>query len=148
MKNALESLRAAAAKLDTVSGNGAQVSKQSLLAALPPDAPRQVQNLLLALAQAGRLDELPRVVQAFERSMQETSQRAISGEVTSAVPLDDAQRARITEELRTTYGRQLELRFSVDPSIIGGLIIRVGDQVLDNSLRARLSVIQRNMLAG
>jgi F-type H+-transporting ATPase subunit delta len=40
------------------------------------------------------------------------------------------------------------VRFRVDPSLIGGLIIRIGDQVLDNSLRTRLSAIQRNMLAG
>ena len=46
------------------------------------------------------------------------------------------------------YGDRLELRFQVDPTLIGGLIIRVGDQVLDNSLRTRLSSIQRNMLAG
>jgi F-type H+-transporting ATPase subunit delta len=63
------------------------------------------------------------------------------------VPLDDGQRAKIASELRERYGDGLELRFSVDPSLIGGLIIRIGDQVLDNSLRARLSAIQRNMLA-
>jgi F-type H+-transporting ATPase subunit delta len=147
IRNALETLRTAAAKLDTVSNNGSQLTKQQIIAALPPDAPRQLQNLLLTLAQAGTLDELPHVADAFERYVQATSHDVLTGEVTSAVALNDAQRTRIIEDLQAKYGRTLELRFHVDPSIIGGLIIRVGDQVLDNSLRARLSVIQRNMLA-
>jgi F-type H+-transporting ATPase subunit delta len=41
---------------------------------------------------------------------------------------------------------ELDVKFSVDESLIGGLVIRVGDQVLDNSLRSRLGAIQRNML--
>ena len=65
------------------------------------------------------------------------------------VPIDatPAERDQIVSDLRGRYGERLDLRFGVDASLIGGLIIRVGDQVLDNSLRARLSAIQRNMLA-
>ena len=46
--------------------------------------------------------------------------------------LDEQQRAKIVGDLRARYGDRLELRYSVDPSLIGGLIIRIGDQVLDN----------------
>ena len=105
-----------------------------------------MRNFLLTLAQEGALDRLPEIVRSFERYSQAGAQK-LSGEVISAVALDDAQQKRITEELRARYGDQLELRFSVDPSLIGGLIIRIGDQVLDNSLRTRLSAIQRSMLA-
>ena len=72
----------------------------------------------------------------------------LTGEVISAIELSESQQAKIVGELRGRYGERLELRFATDPSLIGGLIIRVGDQVLDNSLRTRLSAIQRNMLAG
>ena len=141
----LRTLRAASAGLEGVDGTGPDVEAR-INAALPADAPREARNFLLALAREGALDRLPAIVQSFERYSRGEAQ-ALNSEVTSAVPLDEAQRAKITDELRARYGERLEVRFSVDPSLIGGLIIRVGDQVLDNSLRTRLSAIQRNMLA-
>ena len=120
--------------------------EQQLNAAVPADAPREVRNFLQAMAREGVLDRLPSVVQAFER-YGKSDTRPLSGEIISAVELSDEQRATIISDLRGRYGERLDLRFSVDPSLIGGLIIRIGDQVLDNSLRARLSAIQRNMLA-
>jgi F-type H+-transporting ATPase subunit delta len=141
---ALQALRAAATRLD---GAGDADLEARITAALPPDAPREVRNFLLALVREGALGRLPAIVQAFEGYSQ-TEGRALNSEVTSAVALSQEQQARIREDLRQRYGDRLEVRFNVDPSLIGGLIIRVGDQVLDNSLRTRLSSIQRNMLAG
>jgi F-type H+-transporting ATPase subunit delta len=140
---ALQALRAAAGKLEGASGPDLEAR---ISAALPAEAPREVRNFLLALAREGALDRLPAIVRAFERYSQGEARR-LDSEVVSAVLLDDGQRAKIAGELRERYGDNLELRFSVDPSLIGGLIIRVGDRVLDNSLRTRLSAIQRNMLA-
>jgi F-type H+-transporting ATPase subunit delta len=142
---AARSLRVAAAKLEGAQGDSATLEQQ-VGAALPADAPREVRNFLIAMAREGTLDRLPEVVQSFEHYRQADT-RPLTGEVISAVTLDDAQRAKITRDLQARYGERLDLRFSVDPSLIGGLIIRIGDQVLDNSLRARLSAIQRNMLA-
>ena len=142
---ALQSLRAVATRLDGATGPGADI-EGFLKSALPADAPREVRNFLLAMAREGTLDRLPAVVRAFEGYSQGEA-RTLTGEIISAVSLDEQQRGRITEELRARYGERLDLRFSVDSSLIGGLIIRVGDQVLDNSLRARLSAIQRNMLS-
>jgi F-type H+-transporting ATPase subunit delta len=142
---ALQALRAAATKLDGTGDAGPEL-EASITAALPPDAPREVRNFLLALVREGALGRLPAIVQAFEGYSQAET-RALNSEVTSAVALSQDQQARIREDLRQRYGDRLEVRFTVDPSLIGGLIIRVGDQVLDNSLRTRLSSIQRNMLA-
>lgn len=142
---ALQSLKTTAAKLADTQGDSAAL-EQTLNTALPADAPREVRNFLLAMAREGVLDRLPSVVQAFEQYGKSDS-RPVSGEIVSAVELSEAQRATILSDLRGRYGERLELRYSVDPSLIGGLIIRIGDQVLDNSLRARLSAIQRNMLA-
>jgi F-type H+-transporting ATPase subunit delta len=142
---ALQALRSAAANLEGVAGTGLELEAR-IDASLPADAPREVRNFLLALAREEALDRLPAVVQAFERYGQREA-RVLNSEVISAVSLNADQQAKIAGELRERYGDQLEVRFSVDPSLIGGLIIRVGDQVLDNSLRARLSAVQRNMLA-
>jgi F-type H+-transporting ATPase subunit delta len=142
---ALQSLKTAAGKLEGAQGDHAALEQQ-LTAALPPDAPREVRNFLLAMAREGQLSQLPGVVQAFEQ-YGKAEARPLTGEVISAVELSDDQRAKVLGDLRSRYGERLDLRFNVDPSLIGGLIIRIGDQVLDNSLRARLSAIQRNMLA-
>ena len=142
---AQKSLRGAAERLAGAQGDGTALEQQ-IAAALPADAPREVRNFLLTLAREGKLDLIAAVAQSFDLYSQ-SSARPLTGEVISAVELDDQQRAKIEKDLRTRYGDRLELRFTVDPSLIGGLIIRIGDQVLDNSLRARLSAVQRNMLA-
>ncbi|HEX5688543.1 MAG TPA: ATP synthase F1 subunit delta [Roseiflexaceae bacterium] len=141
----LQALRAAAANLDGADVSGSDVEAR-INAALPADAPREARNFLLTLVREGALGRLPAIVQAFEQYSQGET-RAISSEVTSAVDLSEAQQAKIAGDLRQRYGEQIDVRFGVDPSLIGGLIIRVGDQVLDNSLRTRLSAVQRNMLA-
>jgi F-type H+-transporting ATPase subunit delta len=143
--DAQKALKAAVKRLDGVQGDAATLEQQ-VIAALPPDTSREVRNFLLTLARDGKLDLLPAVVQSFEQYGQSNA-RPLTGEVISAIELDDQQRAKIANDLHGRYGDRLELRYSVDPSLIGGMIIRIGDQVLDNSLRARLSAVQRSMLA-
>lgn len=144
MGKALEQLRAAAPKL---TGAGPGDVTQRIDAALPADALPQVRNFLLALAREGLLDQAPEVVEAFAGYAVSGPAVALDATVTSATALSEAQQATIAADLRGRYGANLKLDFAVDPSLIGGLIIRVGDQVLDNSLRTRLSAIQRSMLA-
>jgi len=67
--------------------------------------------------------------------------------VTSAVPLGGQYQSQIVQQLRSKYGAALDVSFQVDPAILGGLIIRVGDQVLDESVRSRLTTVQQRMLA-
>ncbi len=139
---------AALQALHSVTSVNGEVTPERLLAALPEDAPREVRNLILALGKEGNLDRLPAVVDAFEQMTRRGGARPLSGEVTSAVELSPHQRERIADQLKARYGPDLELRFSVDESLIGGLIIRIGDQVLDTSLRTRMAAIQRNMMTG
>jgi F-type H+-transporting ATPase subunit delta len=140
---ALEQLRAAAPKLAKAgSGNAAA----RVEAALPADALPQVRNFLLGLAQEGMLNQVEAITDAFTAYAEAAGTQALDASVISAVTLSDAQQQQIKADLRQRYG-EVVVAFTVDPSLIGGLIIRVGDQVLDNSLRTRLSAIQRNMLA-
>lgn len=142
---AVEQLQLAAPKLAKVSGG--ELAKQ-IDAALPPQALPQVRNFLLGLAREGLLDQLDDIVTAFTAFASGAPEAALDAVVTSAVELSSAQQAKILAELKERYGTGVVVSFTVDPTLIGGLIIRVGDQVLDNSLRTRLSVLQRNMLAG
>jgi F-type H+-transporting ATPase subunit delta len=139
---ALEQLRAAAPRL---AGPGDVA--QRIDAALPADALPQVRNFLLGLAKEGLLDQVPGVVSAFEEMATAVQPKALDATITSAVELTPAQRQTIESDLAQRYGAGISVSYQVDPTLIGGLILRVGDQVLDNSLRTRLSAIQRNMLS-
>lgn len=139
---ALEQLRAAAPKLAAGSGDVAQ----RVEAALPEGALPQVRNFLLGLAKEGLLSDVGAVTEAFAGFVSGPPAQALDAQVTSAVALTAAQQAAIVADLKQRYG-DVSVTFAVDESLIGGLVIRVGDQVLDNSLRTRLSAIQRNMLA-
>lgn len=126
---------------------GGATSADAVNAKLGADAPREVKNLVATLGASGTLAVLESVSKAFERATQRGTQ-VIDAAVVSAVALGDAEQAAITADLRGKYGESLQVNFSVDEALIGGLVVRVGDQVLDNSLRTRLSAVQRSMLAG
>jgi F-type H+-transporting ATPase subunit delta len=63
--------------------------------------------------------------------------------VTTAVPLDDAQRQRLTASLTAQLGRQVQVQVDIDPKVVGGVLVRVGDEVIDGSTRHRLAQARR-----
>lgn len=146
MSGVLQSLKTAAPRLQNVSLDGPEAQSR-IAAALPADTPPLVGRFLVGLANAGKLDQISSVVRELEKLAQAGGAATLDAEVTSAVELSEAQRERIISDLRNRYGEGLQVAFRTDASLIGGLIIRVGDQVLDNSLRTRLGAIQRNMTA-
>ena len=141
--NTISQLRGAAEKLAAAPAGDAP---ERITAALPQGAAPEVRNFLAVLAREGALDQLPAVVAALEAYAPRSDQGPVGGEITSAQPLSPEQRQHIADDLAKRYGQQLNLQFKEDPSLIGGLIIRVGDQVLDSSLRTRLSAVQRSMI--
>lgn len=67
--------------------------------------------------------------------------------VTTAIPLADAQKAAVEARLlETSRYRKMEMHYSVDPSVIGGMIIRIGDRVVDSSIRTKLEALTRQLL--
>lgn len=69
-------------------------------------------------------------------------------EVTSAVPLTDEQRARLGESLAVKTGKRVQLMGRVDPEIMGGLVLRIGDTIVDGSVRTRLQQLRSRLLTG
>jgi F-type H+-transporting ATPase subunit delta len=65
--------------------------------------------------------------------------------VTSAVALTDDQRIALASKLEAQYGAGLEIRYRLDPAILGGLIVRVGDKLIDGSLAARMAAMKRTL---
>jgi F-type H+-transporting ATPase subunit delta len=76
----------------------------------------------------------------------ERQERSIARVVT-AVPLTDAQESRLAATLSDLYGRRMSLRVAIDPTVVGGLVVRVGDEVIDGSIAAKLAGA-RSALAG
>jgi F-type H+-transporting ATPase subunit delta len=101
-------------------------------------------NFVGVLAQNRRLSQLPNVIRAFNL-LAARHRGEITAEVTSARPLDDAQVAAIKQNLRTRMGRDIAVDLSVDPAILGGLVVKVGSQMIDSSIRTKLNNLAHAM---
>jgi F-type H+-transporting ATPase subunit delta len=69
-------------------------------------------------------------------------------DVVAAVPLTDAERDQLAASLHQRTGKQIVLQVSIDPSLVGGMILRMGDTILDGSIRTRLEQLRTRLLAG
>ncbi|MCU1593288.1 MAG: synthase subunit delta [Frankiales bacterium] len=65
--------------------------------------------------------------------------------VTTAIPLDDAQKSRLAASLSAQLGREISLQVEVDPKVVGGVVVHVGDEIIDGSTRHRLAEARRNL---
>lgn len=105
-----------------------------------------VRNTVHLLADKGRLGQLDRVLKAL-LELAEAETRSVRVEVTSARPLSDAYCARLAEKLQQVTELKVVLVKNEDPSLIGGVVTRVGDQVFDGSLSNQLSQLRETLLA-
>ena len=95
-------------------------------------------NFVRVLAENERLGVLREVVGQFE-ALRNELEGVIDAKVSSAFALSDAQLGEIVATLRAKYGRDVKATVSVDPELIGGVSIRVGDEVMDASVRSKLA---------
>jgi len=105
-----------------------------------------LRNTVNLLADKGRLGHLEDVLHALEE-LAEAETGRVRVEVTSAKPLSDAYYTQLTEKLQRATDKQVVLVKKQDPSLIGGVVTRVGDQVFDGSLSNRLSELRETLLA-
>lgn len=101
-------------------------------------------NVLGVLAANRRLDQIPAVIRAFN-SLAASHRGEITAEVTSAHPLDDAQIDALKAQLKKRVGSDVSVSTSVDPSILGGLVVKIGSQMIDNSIKTRLNTLSQAM---
>ena len=95
-------------------------------------------NFLNLLVEKKRADILPEIAEEF-RMMVDEEKNISHGSVTSAVELSDELQAKVKAALEKLTGKQVELSTSVDPSLIGGIVAKVGDLVLDGSIKTQLA---------
>ena len=101
-------------------------------------------NFLGVLAQNRRLNQLPAIIRAF-RQLAAAHRGETTAEVTSAHPLDSDQVDALKQQLRTRVGREVAVDLSVDPSLLGGLVVKIGSQMIDSSIKTRLNSLAHAM---
>ena len=106
-----------------------------------------VRNLTVLLAERGRIDLLPSVAAEYRRLVNR-KRGIVTAIVTSAAPLTDDELAAVRAKVEGMTGSTVELETVVDESLIGGVAVRVGDKLLDASVRGRLERLRDQLVAG
>jgi F-type H+-transporting ATPase subunit delta len=120
-------------------------NKKATIADLLGERARPITATLLGfVVESGRARELPKIVEELAALAAERRQNAFA-EVRTAVPLSDEKREQIARALARATGRSIEVKAVVDPTVIGGVLARVGDEVFDGTIRSRLDDAKQHL---
>lgn len=119
---------------------------QTLIDLCGNEVDAKVQNFVLVLAANKRLGLLADIVVLFEQFKAER-ERTVDVDVVSAFPMDAAAQQQLSAVLKNKLQREIKLSTSVDKSLIGGVVVRAGDTVIDNSISGRLKKLAEAMSA-
>ena len=101
-------------------------------------------NTLRLMAQKRRLFVLPALVREL-RALIAEAKGEVTADVTAATDLTEAQQQKLSETLKASVGKDVKLNLSVDEGLIGGLVVKVGSQMIDTSIRSKLAALQSTM---
>jgi len=121
-------------------------AKTAALEDLLQGADELVRNFVLLLSDKGRSGLLEEIAREFERLVAE-HEGTIHVELTTAVELSDADARKLVKQIEEASGRRVEASRSVDPDLIGGIVMQVGSHRLDASVRGRLERLRRQLVA-
>jgi F-type H+-transporting ATPase subunit delta len=121
--------------------------KNAVLAkAFEDRAPRLFLRFLQRLVMNRRQMLIPEIANEYRDLVDEVEGR-VHAQVTLAKPVDEEQRAAIARQLTHTLGQPVVPEVRINPNILGGIIVRVGDRVMDGSVRRRLGLLRNRMIA-
>jgi F-type H+-transporting ATPase subunit delta len=118
--------------------------KQAVIESLAPNLVPELRNLTRLLIRRSRIHIVPAVAEAFANYLDEARGR-VEAEVTSARALSDDEVRAIEIQLNRRTGRTVTLKTALEPSLIGGIVIRVGDELIDASIATRLERLRQRM---
>lgn len=107
-------------------------------------APQVMINFLRLAVQKRRAEVLPDIAEVFQ-GMVYAERNTSQGTVVTAIEIDDALKGKIQEKLEKITGKKILLESRVDPSIIGGLVAKVGDLVLDGSIKSQIAGLKESI---
>ena len=105
----------------------------------------KIRNFLYVVIDHRRVHELPSIVEAFEVLLDEHL-GFIRADVSSALPLNDAQRGALEVELTRMSGKKAKLKFQTDPALVAGVVARVGSKVYDGSVKGQLERFRARLI--
>ncbi len=125
-----------------------QVQKEQVLDNALPDLQNAASNFAKLLVRKRRANLAPQIIEAFREQL--NSVRGIAeATVTTAVPLSDDARTAVEDAVRRyTNAETVSLSEAVDNTIIGGAVVKIGDRIIDGSVRTRLSTMRRSLAQG
>ena len=120
-------------------------AKARILADLAGDEEPLFKNFLLLTAEKGRAGELEIIAEEFERLMAR-EERRLTVELTTARELTDAEAQAIVAQIEEAAGRKVEATRSVDPELVGGIVLQAGSYRVDASVRGRLQRLRQELI--
>ncbi|MGB2591773.1 MAG: ATP synthase F1 subunit delta [Candidatus Acidiferrum sp.] len=105
-----------------------------------------IRNFLFVISDHQRTHILPEIIAAFEDVIRQR-QGIAEAEVSSASELSAAQKKRFTQTLERITGKKIQARYSLDPALLGGAVVRVGDTIYDGSVRNSLNELRARLVA-
>ena len=109
--------------------------------------PRAIRSVLLLLEQRDRIGLLPAIAREFG-DLVDRRAGIVKAKITTAVPLDAAQRTAFVQRLEKSSGKKLNTSFTVDAELIGGARVQLGDHLVDSSVRAQLHALLTQLSSG
>jgi F-type H+-transporting ATPase subunit delta len=109
-------------------------------------ASKILRNFLFVIADHQRTHILPEIITAFQEVVRQR-QGIAEAEISSAVELSAAQKAEFARTLERITGKRVEAQYSLEPALLGGAVVRVGDTIYDGSLRNRLNALRARLAA-
>lgn len=109
-------------------------------------ASKIIRNFLFVIVDNQRAHLLPEIVESFEQVLMER-QGVETAEVASAVELSNTQKSTLLQTLEHLTGKKIQAKYMLEPALMGGAVVRIGDTIYDGSLRKRLNVLREQLAA-
>ncbi len=101
-------------------------------------------NLVYLLISKGKLKTANLISEEYDRLLNE-HYGIKSAEVTTAIPLDNVEKEKLSQNLETLIGKKVSMQVQIDPDILGGFIARIDDSLIDGSIRSRLEMLKKRL---
>jgi len=111
---------------------------------LPNDIPDSARNFFYTLVKEGNVHILDDIRSSIIALMTQST-KIEETTVTTAVSLTDAEKEQFEAKLRAKYGENLDIQFRMDPQIVGGVVVQIGDKILDGSLAAKINAVETSL---
>ena len=109
-------------------------------------ASRIIRNFLFVVIDNRRIHALPEILETFERVLQHR-QGVVEAEVASATEMNERQKAGLLKKLEQVTGKKIQAKYSLEPDLLGGAVVRIGDTIYDGSVRSQLNQLRARLAA-